>query len=88
MQGYRCAKRKQKKVTKAPFFVREGWGLLVWRDGYTLDLRDIKLCAQKVEPCEWLAVRYRGPRSLSDALAGRTVGKNSGQLELALTDWR
>ena len=43
--------------------------------------RDIKLCAQKVEP--WinrglLAVRGHGPGSLSDDLTGRTVGKNSG----------
>jgi hypothetical protein len=51
--------------------------------------RDIKLCAQKVEPGinrESLAVRDRGPRSLSDALTGRIIGKNSGRLEL--TDWR
>jgi hypothetical protein len=51
--------------------------------------RDIELCAQKVEP--WIsreshAVRSRGPRSLSGALAGRIMGKNSGRLEL--TDWR
>jgi hypothetical protein len=32
------------------------------------------------------AIRDRGPRSLSDALTGRTVDKNSGQL--VLTDWR
>jgi hypothetical protein len=49
--------------------------------------RDIKLCAQKVEPQisrESLAVRGRGPRSLSDALTGRTAGKNSGRLELRI----
>jgi hypothetical protein len=48
--------------------------------------RDIKLCAQKVEPWinrELLAVRGRGPGSLSDDLTGRAVGKNSGRLELA-----
>jgi hypothetical protein len=52
--------------------------------------REIKLCARKVVVWikrEWLAVRGRGPRSLSgDALAGRIIGKNSGRLELA--DWR
>jgi hypothetical protein len=51
--------------------------------------RDIKLCAHKVKPWasrEWLAVRDRAPRSLSDALTGRALGKNSGQFEL--TDWR
>jgi hypothetical protein len=51
--------------------------------------RDIKLCAQKVEPWinrESLADRDRGPRSLSGALTGRSMGKNSGRLELA--DWR
>jgi hypothetical protein len=51
--------------------------------------RDIKLCAHKVKPWasrEWLAVRDRAPRSLSGALTGRTLGKNSGQLEL--TGWR
>jgi hypothetical protein len=47
--------------------------------------RDIKLCAQKVEPWinrESLAVRGRGPLSLSDALTGRIMGKNSGRVEL------
>jgi hypothetical protein len=51
--------------------------------------RDIKLCAQKVELCAQKvepAVRGRGPRSLSDTLTGRIMGKNSGRLEL--TDWR
>jgi hypothetical protein len=32
------------------------------------------------------AIRDRGPRSLSGALTGRAVDKNSGQL--GLTDWR
>jgi hypothetical protein len=53
--------------------------------------KDIKLCAQKVVVWIWisrasLADRGRGPRSLSDALTGRTMGKNSGRLELM--DWR
>jgi hypothetical protein len=56
--------------------------------------RGTKLCtqkSQKVEPWanrESLAVRGRGPRprSLSGALTGRIMGKNSGRLEL--TDWR
>jgi hypothetical protein len=59
----------------------EGWMPLI--------SRDIKRCAQKVVlwiKHEWPAVRGRGPRSLSDALAVRTVGKNSGRQEL--TDWR
>ena len=51
--------------------------------------RGIKLCAHKVDP--WItresrAVTDREPRYLSDALTGRTVDKNSGQLEL--TDWQ
>jgi hypothetical protein len=51
--------------------------------------RDIKLCAHKVGPWfnrESRAVIDCAPRSLSGALTGRTVEKNSGQLEL--TDWR
>jgi hypothetical protein len=52
--------------------------------------RDIKLCAQEVLgpriSRESLAVRGRGPRSLSGALTGRVMGKSSGRLEL--TDWR
>jgi hypothetical protein len=52
--------------------------------------RDIKLCAQEVLgpriSRESLAVRGRGPRSLSGALTGRIMGKSSGRLEL--TDWR
>jgi hypothetical protein len=62
-----------------------------WSGGMNMPLisRDIKLCAQKVVPWvnrESLAVRGRGPRSLSGALTGRIIGKNSGRLEL--TDWR
>jgi hypothetical protein len=47
--------------------------------------RDINLCAQKVGPWisrESLADRGHGPRSLSDALTGRAMGKSSGRLEL------
>jgi hypothetical protein len=43
------------------------------------------LCAQKVvlwRKREWLAVRDLGPRSLSNALAVRTMGKHSGRQEL------
>jgi hypothetical protein len=58
-----------------------------WSGGTNIPLisRDIKLCAQKVVPRmnrESLAVRGRGPRSLSDTLTGRIMGKNSGRLEL------
>jgi hypothetical protein len=73
-----------------PFFLFEK-DEVCWSGGANTPLlsRDIKLCAQKVDPwinSESLAVRGRGPRSLSDALMGRIIGKNSGRLELP--DWR
>jgi hypothetical protein len=51
--------------------------------------RDIRLCAHKVG--RWItresrAITDRTPRSLSGALTGSTLDKNSGQLEL--TGWR
>jgi hypothetical protein len=64
-----------------------------WSGGMNVPLisRDIKPCVQKVEPRitheSRAGVTYRAPRSLSDALTGRTVDKNSGQLGLGLTDW-
>jgi hypothetical protein len=75
---------------RPPIFLFEEDGVC-WSRGANMPLisRGIELCAHKVGP--WItresrAVTDRGPRYLSGALTGRTVDKNSGQLEL--TDWR